>query len=62
MAPGGALAGSLGPFLGIGAGRGIGLLLVVMGVLKIGVVLAGYFYPHVWRVEDELPDIAASSC
>jgi MFS family permease len=56
LMPGGMLAGSVGPFIGIGPGRGIALLFVVMGVIKFGVVLAGFLNPHIRQVEDELPD------
>lgn len=34
LLPGGSLAGSLGPFFGVGPGRGIALLFVLIGVLK----------------------------
>jgi len=37
MAPGGALAGVLGPFIGVGKGRGIALLIALLGV---GIVVA----------------------
>ena len=57
LMPGGMLTGSAGPFIGIGPGRGIALLFVVMGVIKFGVVLAGFLNPHIRQVEDELPDV-----
>ena len=56
MAGGGALATGLGQVLGSGAGRGIGLLFVLMGVAKIAVSLAGMLNPRIRRVEDNLPD------
>jgi hypothetical protein len=57
MAPGGALAGTLGPLLGgTGPGRGIGLLLVVMGGMCVVVAVAGLLSPRLMRMEDDLPD------
>jgi len=52
----GGLAAGLRAMVGAGAGRGIGLLFVVMGVVKMGVALAGNLNPRVRLVEDELPD------
>ncbi len=57
LVEGGALADSLiGSILGVGAGRGIGLLIAVIGLLSIAVSLSGYLYPRTRLVEDELPD------
>lgn len=57
MAPGGALAGPLGPLLGgTGPGRGIGLLLMVMGGMCVLVAIAGLLSPRLMRLEDDLPD------
>lgn len=57
LAPGGALAGRLGPLLGgTGAGRGIGLLFVVMGGMCLLVAVAGLLSPGLMRMEDTLPD------
>ena len=53
----GVLASSLGPVIGTGAGRGIGLLFILMGVAKIAVSLAGYYNPRIRNVEDDLPDV-----
>jgi predicted MFS family arabinose efflux permease len=39
LLPGGPLAGSLGPLFGVGAGRGIALLFVLIGVIKAGAAL-----------------------
>lgn len=61
LAAGGTLAPSVGAIVGAGPGRGIGLLFVVMGVVKMGVALAGSLNPRVRLVEDELPDIALHS-
>ena len=56
LAFGGPLAKSIGPITGVGPGRGIGLLFIVMGILKVMVTLGGYLYPRIRLVEDELPD------
>jgi hypothetical protein len=42
--------------VGHGPGRGIALLLMVMGVLIIGCVIAGFAYPRLRHVDDELAD------
>jgi DHA3 family macrolide efflux protein-like MFS transporter len=57
LAPGGALAGRLGPLLGgTGPGRGIGLLFVVTGGMCVLVAVAGLLSPRLMRMEDDLPD------
>jgi len=56
LAAGGPLAASVGQVVGTGAGRGIGLLFVLMGVAKILVSLAGMLNPRIHHVEDDLPD------
>jgi hypothetical protein len=52
----GSLAGSLGQVLGTGPGRGIGLLFVLMGAIKVAITLISRLNPHLRNVEDELPD------
>lgn len=61
MAPGGALAGSIGQWIGTGEGRGIGLLFIVLGLLTAISVVAGYLYPRLRLVEEELPDAIPDS-
>lgn len=56
LAPGGALAGTVGRVVGTGPGRGIGFLFVVMGVLMAVNVLVTWLSPRVRNLEDELPD------
>jgi MFS transporter, DHA3 family, macrolide efflux protein len=56
MAVGGALAPSLGPILGVGPGRGVALLLVVLGGLTLAGATIGYLHPRIRKLEDELPD------
>jgi DHA3 family macrolide efflux protein-like MFS transporter len=56
LAPGGAMAGGVGRLIGVGAGRGIALLFVLMGLLCLAGLLAAFLHPRVRRVELELPD------
>jgi hypothetical protein len=56
MAAGGVLAPLLGPIFGVGAGRGIGVLISMVGVLSAGVVIIAMFTPLIRRVELDLPD------
>ncbi len=56
LVEGGALAASVGQVLGVGPARGTGLLFVVSGLLSVVVAAAGYLYPHIHYLEDELPD------
>jgi DHA3 family macrolide efflux protein-like MFS transporter len=59
MAVNGSLAGSIGQILGTGSGRGIGLLFVTMGLLLVLITAVSCLFPHLRRVEDELPDAVA---
>lgn len=52
----GSLAGSVGKIIGVGPGRGIGLLFIVMGMLLIVVIVTSYFSPRLRLVESELPN------
>lgn len=52
----GLLAGSVGQIIGVGPGRGIGLLFVVSGILNMLITAGGYLYPRLRLVEDEVPD------
>jgi MFS transporter, DHA3 family, macrolide efflux protein len=60
MAINGPLAGSIGQILDTGAGRGIGLLFVTMGLLLVLISAISCLSPHLRRVEDELPDAVIS--
>jgi hypothetical protein len=53
------LVGGIGHIIGVGPGRGIGLLFIAMGILKVVASLGGYLYPRIRLVEDELPDAIA---
>ena len=57
LVEGGPLAGSLGHVVGVGPGRGTGLLFMVIGMLTIlAILFLGYLNPRVRNLEDELPD------
>lgn len=56
LAEGGPLAGSLGLVFGVGPGRGVGLLITLIGLLSALVSAGAYLHPRIRRVEDELPD------
>jgi DHA3 family macrolide efflux protein-like MFS transporter len=56
LAAGGPLAGSLGRIMGVGPGRGIGLLLMALGIANLLVLAAAWSYPRLRGVEDEVPD------
>ncbi|MBJ7310431.1 MFS transporter [Rugamonas sp. CCM 8940] len=55
LARDGALAGSIGTWIGTGAGRGIGLMFITLGLLMAAMALAAWCVPAVRRVE-QLPD------
>jgi len=57
MATNGLLAGSIGQIIGVGPGRGIGLLFITMEILALLVTVAVYQYPRLRFMERELPDV-----
>jgi MFS family permease len=59
LRPGGPLASTVGQVIGTGAGRGIGLLFVVMGGIQVVATLAYSLSPRLRHVEDLLPDAPA---
>lgn len=56
MAAGGGLAGSLGGLIGVGDGRGIGLMLILNGLFLIAAAGIAALTPTLRRVETLLPD------
>jgi Flp pilus assembly protein TadB len=56
LAPGGALASTVGQVIGTGPGRGVALMLIALGVLLLLIVLTGWRSRRVRRVEEEIPD------
>jgi MFS transporter, DHA3 family, macrolide efflux protein len=57
LTAGGLLAGTMGKLTGVGPGRGVGLLMTLMGGLTIAAAGLASFSPHFRRVEKELPDV-----
>jgi DHA3 family macrolide efflux protein-like MFS transporter len=57
LLPGGALAGNVGRLIGVGKGRGIGLLFMVLGLLTVVTVGLGFLSPRLRRLEVELPEV-----
>jgi DHA3 family macrolide efflux protein-like MFS transporter len=60
LAPGGALAGSVGSIIGTGPGRGIAFLFMVMGALSIVFTVLAYAYRPLREVQEQLPDVDLS--
>ncbi|XYI02626.1 MFS transporter [Sorangium sp. So ce1128] len=56
LAAGGPLSRSLGPYLGVGPGRGIGLLYVLLGVIAVIVSALGSLHRPLQRLEDDLAE------
>ena len=56
MAEGGRLAPTLGLLLGVGSGRGIGLIFVLIGALYVLVASLFLLLPRIRRLEIEIPD------
>jgi MFS family permease len=54
LAAGGPLAGSLGKFIGVGPGRGIGLLVMILGALVLLLTMAGYMNSQLRNAEAKL--------
>ncbi len=61
MATNGFLAASIGQIIGVGPGRGMGLLLITMGIFTILGTCIAYLYPRLRFVEDELPDVISNA-
>ncbi|GAB1544780.1 hypothetical protein NUACC21_74560 [Scytonema sp. NUACC21] len=59
LTSGGALAGSIGQLIGVGRGRGIGLMFIIMGILTMLGTVVAYQYSPLRLLEEELPDAIA---
>jgi hypothetical protein len=59
MSTGGLLAGSIGQIIGVGPGRGIGLIFITLGALTMLATVVAYQYPRLRLLEEELPDAIA---
>lgn len=58
LVPGGALAPTLGGVVGVGPGRGIGLMMMLMGTVMILATTAAALTPAIRAVEDAPPEDA----
>ncbi|WP_277750924.1 MFS transporter [Anaerobacillus alkaliphilus] len=56
MEPGGIFANTIGQLIGVGEGRGIGLLFIVIGGLFMIVTTVVYLQPKVRQMESDIPD------
>jgi MFS family permease len=56
MAPGGALAPILGPIIGVGASRGVGLLISCLGLVTLVISLVAFMTPAIRNVDRDIPD------
>jgi uncharacterized membrane protein len=56
LAPGGALASTVGAVIGVGDGRGIGLSYIVLGLLIAGLGLAALRNRVLSRFDVDMPD------
>jgi predicted MFS family arabinose efflux permease len=56
MMPGGALASTAGALIGVGKGRGIALMMVIIGLAVAVVTALMYLVPLIRNLEDILPD------
>lgn len=52
----GALVNSVGALIGAGAGRGMALIFMIIGVLELLIVVGSSLIPSVRLLEDQLPD------
>ncbi len=57
MAADGLLANSVGMVIGVGPGRGMGLLFVLLGFASLLIALISFAVPKMRRVEEDLPDM-----
>lgn len=57
MATDGLLANSMGRVIGVGPGRGIALLVILMGIVNLLATVIAYREPRLRRLEKELPDV-----
>ncbi|VAW39691.1 Polyketide synthase modules and related proteins, partial [hydrothermal vent metagenome] len=56
MANDGLFADSVGMLIGSGPGRGIALLMIIVGTFRVILAVVGYSYAPLRNMEDDLPD------
>ena len=57
MAVDGSLAPVLGPYIGVGPGRGVALIYIILGVVYTSASVAGLLYRPLRDVDTDLPDM-----
>lgn len=60
LVEGGALSETVGRMIGVGPGRGIGLLFIILGSLMLLITVLAYLQPRLRFVEDELPGVLST--
>ena len=60
LAVNGPLSGTIGQLIGVGPGRGIGLLFILLGIITIGITIGGFFSPALRFLEERIPDSAST--
>ena len=60
MMPDGALAGSIGTIIGVGEGRGIGLMFIILGILAFIGTFVAFLNPYLRHLERDMPDHSGS--
>ncbi len=60
MMPDGALAGSIGKIIGVGEGRGIGLMFIILGILAFIGTFVAFLNPYLRHLERDMPDHSGS--
>lgn len=58
---GGGLTSTVGAWIGVGPGRGIGFLFILLGTAGCLAAVAGSLFPRIRRLEEELPDMIADT-
>ena len=53
---GGVLSGSIGMIIGVGEGRGMAFMFILLGLIMSGVVMVSWLNPKVRNLEFSLPD------
>ena len=53
---GGLLADTIGAVIGVGAGRGIAFMFMLVGLIVLGIALTSWLNPSIRLLEDRLPD------
>lgn len=56
MEENGALATTLGTLIGVGEGRGVGLVFLIIGLIQLISVVVIYFHPRVRYMDQEIPE------